>query len=155
MRLLIAHSQHLFQAGPYEALARRLQSALALAGHEAAEIRLPVSDDSPSEMKLALPLLDLSQAAEVPVDRLIALGGPLWGLGHPVRIAWVLDDTWTFRPPADPSRRLDCRWLGGCRRVFASHLDLALRLRRLAAVHATVLSPGRPDDDLVDALTRP
>ncbi|MGL4555433.1 MAG: glycosyltransferase family 4 protein, partial [Gemmataceae bacterium] len=96
MNILVATCYVPFTHDRNARLARELVAELTRRGHRADAVLVPFHPDGdPAEQRLALRLLDLTEAAGGPVDRLIAIGEPATALRHPNLTAWYAD---TARP---------------------------------------------------------
>jgi glycosyltransferase involved in cell wall biosynthesis len=93
MRILIATVQVPFLRGGAEYLAEGLRDALVAEGHQAEIVAIPFQWDPPERIVdhiLACRLLDASESAGVPVDRVIGLKFPAYFIPHPHKVLWVL-----------------------------------------------------------------
>jgi glycosyltransferase involved in cell wall biosynthesis len=93
VRILIATVQVPFIRGGAEIHAEGLQSALCAAGHEAEIVALPFKWYPPERIldhMLACRLLDLTESAGTPVDRVIGLKFPAYFVPHPNKTLWLL-----------------------------------------------------------------
>ena len=86
MRILIATVQVPFVRGGAEIHAKGLRSALRAEGHEAEIVAVPFKWYPPERIldhMLACRLLDLTESAGTPVDRVIGLKFPAYFVPHP------------------------------------------------------------------------
>src|SRR5258707_5569399 len=93
MRVVIATAQVPFIRGGAEVLADGLGCALRSQGHEAEIVAIPFKWYPPErilEHMLACRLLDLSESAGTPVDRVIALKFPSYLVTHSCKVLWLL-----------------------------------------------------------------
>ncbi len=93
MRILIATVQVPFIRGGAEILAEGLQGALRAEGHEAVIVTIPFKWYPPERIldhMLACRLLDLTESAGIPVDRVIGLKFPAYFVPHPNKTLWIL-----------------------------------------------------------------
>ena len=82
-----------FRSGGAEILAEGLRSALCAEGHEAEIVALPFKWYPPERIldhMLACRLLDLTESAGTPVDRVIGLKFPAYFVPHPHKTLWLL-----------------------------------------------------------------
>ena len=93
MRVLIATTQVPFIQGGAELLATGLRQALIAEGHEAEIVSIPFKWYPPQrivETMLACRLLDLTESAAMPVDRVIGLKFPAYLIEHPHKTLWLV-----------------------------------------------------------------
>src|SRR5262245_47714391 len=119
MHILVATCYTPFTHDRNARLARELTAELTSRGHRADAVLLPHrADDDRAAQRLAVRLLDLSESAGRPVDRLITLGEMATALRHPCKTAWYVDRA---RPAEEP-------FLGEARRVhYAAKADTRRR----------------------------
>ncbi len=133
-------------------------------GFQAEAVRIPFHVAWPSipEQTLALRLLDLTESAGAPIDRLITLRTPSYALRHPNKVAWFLHhhrgaydlwggpwgdipDTEKGRHYRDLMRRSDDQYLRECKKVFTISRTVADRLKKFNRLDADgVLYPPLP-----------
>jgi hypothetical protein len=93
MRVVIATVQVPFIRGGAEILAEGLRDAFRAHGHEAEIVTVPFKWYPPERIldhMLACRLLDLTEVAGTPVDRIIGLKFPAYLIPHPNRVLWLL-----------------------------------------------------------------
>lgn len=119
MNILVATCYTPFTHDRNVRLARELSAEFSRRGHQSDAVLLPRHPHTDlASQSLALRLLDLTESAGNPVDRLVTLGEPAMALRHPHQIAWSVDIT---RPASEP-------FFGTARRAFyASLLDAKRR----------------------------
>ena len=159
MRVLIATVKVPFVQGGAEIHATGLRQALIAAGHLAEIVAIPFKWYPPErilDQMLACRLLDLSETAGVPVDRLIALKFPAYLIPHPRKVIWLLHqhrqayDLW-HHPLSDLDnddhgeqvraaiQHADAELIPLARHVFANSRNVAVRLRAFCGVEARPL----------------
>ncbi|HLY17768.1 MAG TPA: glycosyltransferase family 4 protein [Bryobacteraceae bacterium] len=156
MRILIATVKVPFVNGGAEIHAVELRQALIEAGHSAEIVAIPFKWYPPErilDQMLACRLLDLTETASVPVDRLIALKFPAYLIPHPRKVIWLLHqhrqayDLWQhplndldkYENGADVRaaiQRADTELIPLAAHVFANSRNVALRLRTSCGVEA-------------------
>jgi glycosyltransferase involved in cell wall biosynthesis len=159
MRILIATTQVPFIRGGAEAHAEGLRDALRAAGHEAEIISLPFKWYPPDKIldhMLACRLLDVTEAAGLPVDLLIGLKFPAYLIPHPNKVLWILHqyrtayELWDHELSdlinwpngaeiRDAIRRADRQVLPRAKAVFANSANVARRLDEFCGIEATPL----------------
>jgi glycosyltransferase involved in cell wall biosynthesis len=93
MRILIATVKVPFVRGGAEIHAEGLRYVLRAEGHEAEIVAIPFKWYPPERILdqiLACRLLDLTESAGMPVDRLIGLKFPAYFIPHPNKVLWLL-----------------------------------------------------------------
>jgi glycosyltransferase involved in cell wall biosynthesis len=93
MRVLITTVKTPFVRGGAELHAEGLRRALCAKGHKAEIVALPFKWYPPErigDLMLACRLLDLTESAGMPVDRLIGLKFPAYFIPHPHKVLWIL-----------------------------------------------------------------
>jgi glycosyltransferase involved in cell wall biosynthesis len=160
MRILIATVQVPFVRGGAEAHAEGLRAALCAAGHEVEIVSVPFKGSPPErvvDQMLACRLLDLTESAGVPVDRVIGLKFPAYLAQHPDKVLWILHqhrsayDLWDntaagdlVHSPEGPEVReavrvADRRLLREARAVYANSRNVARRLKHYCGIRAEPL----------------
>ena len=92
-RVLVLESQTPFVHGGAEILVRELAGALRAQGYEAEIVSVPFRDTPRDELMAhaaAWRLLDLTQAAQRPVDLVVPTKFPTYFVRHPVKVAWLV-----------------------------------------------------------------
>jgi glycosyltransferase involved in cell wall biosynthesis len=168
MRILIATAQVPFIRGGAEAHAEGLRDALRAEGHEAEIISLPFKWYPPEKIldhMLACRLLDVTEAAGLPVDLLIGLKFPAYLVPHPNKVLWILHqyrtayELWDHALSdlihwpngaeiRDAIRQADRQILPEAKAIFANSGNVARRLKDFCGVEATPLyhpPPGAED----------
>jgi glycosyltransferase involved in cell wall biosynthesis len=159
VRVVIATVQVPFVRGGAEILAEGLQQALLAAGHEVEIVAIPYKWYPPERIVdhiLACRLLDLTESAEMPVDRIIALKFPAYLVQHPNKVLWMLHqhrtayDLWDH-PLADlihyPNglvirdavRQADRQWIAEAKAVFTISITVSQRLKKYCGIASTPL----------------
>jgi hypothetical protein len=93
MRILITTTQVPFIRGGAEVHAEGLRDALRRFGHEAEILAIPFKWYPPEKIldhMLACQLLDVTEVAGTPVDRVIGLKFPAYLIPHPNKVLWIL-----------------------------------------------------------------
>lgn len=173
MRILIATVQTPFVRGGAEVLADDLRRSLVEAGHQVEIVAIPFKSYPPERIldhMLACRLLDLSETAGIPVDRVIGLKFPAYLIPHPRKVIWMLHqhrqayDLWqhplndlhTFANGAAVRMAIhaaDTKLLPQSRGLFTISRNVALRLKTYCGLHGTPLYP--PLRDAAVFYTRP
>jgi glycosyltransferase involved in cell wall biosynthesis len=159
MRVLIATIKVPFVRGGAEIHAEGLRNALCDAGHEAEIVALPFKWYPPErilDQMLACRLLDLSESAGTPVDRMIGLKFPAYLIPHPHKVLWILHQ---HRPAYDlwgafggdlihyPNgaqichviRQIDRQLIPQARMVFTNSANVSLRLKQYCGINSAPL----------------
>jgi glycosyltransferase involved in cell wall biosynthesis len=157
--VLVAGAQVPFQRGGAEWHLEALRQELVRRGLTTDVVQLPFSWDPRREALRSLlswRLLDVSQAAAVPIDLVIATRFPSYALRHPNKIVWLFHpfrqaydlheagiDGFPDTPEGRALRRhvieLDTRLLKECRALFTTSDNNARRLDRYTGLRAEVL----------------
>ena len=165
MRILIVTVQVPFVRGGAEVLAEDLRRVLVEAGHRAEIVAIPFKSYPPErivDQMLACRLLDLSETAGTPVDRLIGLKFPAYLIPHPRKVIWMLHqhrqayDLWqhplndlhTYANGLDVRSVIhaaDRKLLPQSRGIFTISRNVALRLKTHCGLNATPLYPPPRD----------
>lgn len=165
MRILIATVRVPFVRGGAEVLAEDLRQVLVAAGHHAEIVAIPFKAYPPERIldhMLACRLLDLSEVAGAPVDRLIGLKFPAYLIPHPRKVIWMLHqhrqayDLWqhplndlqTYANGLDVRTAIhaaDMKLLPQSRGLFTISCNVALRLKTYCGLNATPLYPPPRD----------
>jgi glycosyltransferase involved in cell wall biosynthesis len=168
MRILIATVRVPFIHGGAEILAAGLQRALREAGHQAEIVAIPFKWYPPGRIldhMLACRLLDLTETAGVPVDRLIGLKFPAYLIPHPRKVIWLLHqhrqayDLWQHalndldkesngEEVRAAIQRADRELIPLARHVFGISRNVVHRLRTYCAIDGQVLYHPPEDADL-------
>ena len=159
MRIVIATVQVPFVRGGAEILAEGLRECLLAEGHEVEIVTIPYKWYPPERIldhMLACRLLDLSESAEMAVDRVIALKFPAYLVPHPNKVLWILHqhrtayDLWDH-PLADlihyPNglairdavRQADRQCIAETKAVFTISVTVSQRLRKYCGIASTPL----------------
>jgi len=165
MRILIATVKVPFVQGGAESYSAGLRQAFIAAGHAAEIVAIPFKWYPPErilDQMLACRLLDLTETAGSPVDRLIALKFPAYLIPHPRKVIWLLHqhrqayDLWQH-PLNDLDKydngedvrtaiqRADTELIPLARRILSSSRNVALRLRTYCGIEAQPLYHPPPD----------
>ena len=159
MRLLIVTIQVPFVHGGAEMHADGLQAALAAAGHEVEQVRLPFKWYPPDRIPqhiLAARLYDVTESSGRPIDRVIGLKFPAYLVPHPNKVLWILHqhraaydlwggplcDLWdkpNGREIRDAVRAADRAFIPEARAVYANSRTVADRLRHFCDLDAEPL----------------
>lgn len=159
--------------GGAEVLAEGLRRVLAGAGHQAEIVAIPFKPYPPErilDQMLACRLLDLSEVAGMPVDRLIGLKFPAYLIPHPHKVIWMLHqhrqayDLWqhplndlhTSANGGDVRASIhaaDTKLLPQSRGLFTISRNVSLRLKTYCGLDATPLY--HPPQDAGCFYTRP
>ena len=162
-----------FVRGGAEVLAKELRRVLVEAGHQAEIVAIPFKPYPPERIldhMLACRLLDLSETACMPVDRLIGLKFPAYLIPHRDKVIWMLHqhrqayDLWqnplsdlhTYANGAEVRAAIhaaDTKLLPQSRALFTISRNVALRLKTYCGLHATPLY--HPPQDAGRFYTRP
>lgn len=173
MRILIVTVRVPFVRGGAEVLAEDLRRVLVEAGHQAEIVAIPFKPYPPERIldhMLACRLLDLSETAGTPVDRLIGLKFPAYLIPHPRKAIWLLHqhrqayDLWqhplndlhTYANGLDVRTAIhaaDMKLLPLSRGLFTISRNVALRLKTYCGLNAAPLYP--PPRDGGNFYTRP
>jgi glycosyltransferase involved in cell wall biosynthesis len=168
MRILIATVQVPFVRGGAEMHADGLQVALAAAGHDVEQVRLPFKWYPPEgilEQILAARMFDVTESSGARVDRVIGLRFPAYFLPHPNKVLWILHqhraayDLWgselsdLMHSPRgqevrDAIRSADLAYLPEARAIYANSRNVAGRLKRFSGIDAEPLYHPPPSADL-------
>lgn len=167
MRILIATVQVPFIRGGAEVHAEGLRDALRGAGHEAEILAIPFKWYPPEKILdhiLACRLLDVSEVAGTPVDRLIGLRFPAYLIRHPNKVLWILHqhrtayELWDHAlsdlvyyangsQVRDAIEQADRSLIPEARAVFANSQNVANRLKHFCAIDSTPLYHPPPNAD--------
>ena len=170
MRVALLNTQVPFVSGGAERHAARLAEALQTHGHEAVEVTLPFKwypGATLARSILAAKLLDVSEAAGVPIDLAVGLRFPAWLMRHPNKAFWIIHqyrqahDLWEsgdselLDDPEGAALRQtilaeDRAALGAGAPLFANSRNVAARLDRFLGLQAEPLYHPPP---LADRLT--
>ena len=166
MRIVIATTCLPFHEGGADKIVDDLERELTARGFHAEAVKIPFLPAWPAvpEQTLALRLLDLTESAGAPIDRLITLRTPSYALRHPNKVAWFIHhhrgaydlwgtpwggipDTEKGRRYRDMMRRSDDQYLRECKKVFTNSRIVADRLKKFNRLDADgVLYPPLPRD---------
>jgi glycosyltransferase involved in cell wall biosynthesis len=161
LRILIVTVRVPFVRGGAEVLAEDLRRVLVEAGHQAEIVAIPFKSYPPErilDQMLACRLLDLSETAGTPVDRLIGLRFPAYLIPHPRKVIWMLHqhrqayDLWqnplndlhTYSNGLDVRTAIhaaDMNLLPQSHGLFTISRNVALRLKTYCGLNATPLYP--------------
>jgi glycosyltransferase involved in cell wall biosynthesis len=183
LRVLVLEAQTPFVHGGAEILSRQLVSALRDHGHEADIVSLPFRDlphDTLMSHAAAWRLVDVTQALDRPVDRVIATKFPTYFASHPHKVTWLVhqhraayelcgtpysDFTHTAEDVGLRKRlvELDTDMLRECRGLFSIARTVSARVQKYNGLEAVPLhhppklaarlTPG-PYGDYILAVTR-
>jgi glycosyltransferase involved in cell wall biosynthesis len=164
-----------FVRGGAEILAEGLLDAVRATGHEAEIVAMPFKwypAERILDHMLACRLLDLTESAGTPVDRIVCLKFPTYLISHPHKVVWLLHqhrtayDLWDH-PLADlihfPNgaqvrdaiRQADRRFLPEAERVFTLSANVSRRLRTFCGIRAEPLyNPPRHAERFYSAPAR-
>ena len=165
MRILIATTQVPFIRGGAEIHAEGLRDALRRAGHEAEILAMPFKWYPPEKIldhMLACQLLDVTEAAGTPVDRVIGLKFPAYLIPHPNKVLWILHqhrtayELWdhqlsdlVYFPNGTHVREViqqaDRKLIPQAKAVFANSRNVAHRLKKYCDIDSTPLYHPPPD----------
>jgi glycosyltransferase involved in cell wall biosynthesis len=165
VRILIATVQVPFIRGGAEIHAEGLRDALRKAGHEAEILAIPFKWYPPEKILdhiLACRLLDVSEVAGTPVDRLIGLRFPAYLIPHPKKVLWILHqhrtayELWdhalndlVYHPNGSQVReaieQADRKLIPEARAVFANSKNVAHRLKKFCDIDSTPLYHPPPN----------
>lgn len=165
MRILIATVQVPFIRGGAEIHAEGLRDALRRFGHEAEILAIPFKWYPPEKIldhMLACQLLDISEVAGTPVDRVIGLKFPAYLIPHPNKVLWILHqhrtayELWdhalsdlVYYPNGvqvrDVIRQADRQLIPEAKAVFANSRNVAHRLKKFCGIDSTPLYHPPPD----------
>ena len=169
MRVAVCNTQVPFTEGGGEAHGRQLTAALRRHGVEAELVELPFRSFPVRHLArqmLAWRLVDVTEAAGLRIDRVIALRFPSYLVNHPDKVAWVVHqhrsayDLWGH-PLGDLSgteegdrlremiRTADAAALRSARRVHANSKTVASRLQRYNGVASEPLYHPPPDAERI------
>ena len=159
MKIVIATVKVPFVHGGAELHAEGLRSALCAEGHEVAIVALPFKWYPPERILdqiLAYRLLDVTESAGVPVDRLIGLKFPAYFIPHPHKVLWILHqhrpayDLWETAngdllhyPHGAHIRHMiqqaDRSLLPEAKAIFTNSANVSQRLKLYCGIHARPL----------------
>lgn len=159
MRVLIATVQVPFVHGGAEIHAQGLLNALHAEGHEAEIVAIPFKWYPPERILdhiLACRLLDVTEYAGTPVDRVIGLKFPAYLIPHPNKVLWILHqyrtayELWNHplcdlvhypngAQVRDAIRQADQQLIPEARTVFANSSNVAYRLKKYCSIESTPL----------------
>jgi glycosyltransferase involved in cell wall biosynthesis len=159
MHVVIATVQVPFIYGGAEILAEGLLNALRSEGHVAEIVALPFKWYPPERIldhMLASRLLDLSESAGTPIDRLIGLKFPAYLIPHPNKVLWLLHQLRTayelwdhplgdlIHYPNGPYIRdavqqADRRFIAEAKEVFTISANVSQRLKGYCDIDSTPL----------------
>jgi glycosyltransferase involved in cell wall biosynthesis len=162
--VLVCTAQAPFVTGGAETLVRDLVANLENRGFRADVVSVPFHAYPPSELlrqALVWRLLELRETSGRRPDLVIATKFPSYLASHPCKVTWLvhqyreaydlmgtelspLADGPRDRELLSAIRSLDGVGLGECRRIFAISRNVAARLGRWNALHATALYPPPP-----------
>jgi glycosyltransferase involved in cell wall biosynthesis len=165
MRILIATVQVPFIRGGAEIHAEGLRNALCEQGHEAEVLAIPFKWYPPEKIldhMLACQLLDISEVAGTPVDRVIGLKFPAYLIPHPNKVLWILHqhrtayELWdhplsdlVYYPNGmqvrDAIRQADRKLIPEAKAVFANSRNVAYRLKKFCDIDSTPLYHPPPE----------
>jgi len=165
MRILVATVQVPFIRGGAEIHAEGLRDALRGAGHEAEILAIPFKWYPPEKILdhiLACRLLDVSEVAGTPVDRVIGLRFPAYLIPHPNKVLWILHqhrtayELWDHAlsdlvyyangsQVRDAIEQADRSLIPEARAVFANSQNVANRLKRFCDLDSTPLYHPPPN----------
>jgi glycosyltransferase involved in cell wall biosynthesis len=159
MRVVIATVQVLGVRGGAEVLAEGLRDALLAEGHAAELVAIPFKGypaERVLDQMLACRLLDITEAGDGPVDRVIALKFPAYYVQHPNKVLWLLHqhrtayDLWGH-PYGDLSQvpggaqvrdsiiQADHRLLPEARAIYTIAANVSRRLKKYCNMDSTPL----------------
>lgn len=167
MRILITTVQVPFIRGGAEIHAEGLRDALLRFGHQAEILAIPFKWYPPEKIldhMLACQLLDISEVAGTPVDRVIGLKFPAYLIPHPNKVLWILHqhrtayELWdhalsdlVYYPNGlqvrDAIRHADRKLIPQAKAVFANSRNVAHRLKEFCGIDSTPLYHPPPDDE--------
>jgi glycosyltransferase involved in cell wall biosynthesis len=159
MRVVIATVQVPFVRGGAEMLADGLMNALRAEGHTAEIAAIPFKWYPPERIldhMLACRLLDLTESAGAPIDRLIGLKFPAYLIPHPNKVLWLLHqhrtayELWDhplgdlIHAPnglhiRDAIHRADRRFIAEARAIFTNSANVSRRLKQYCGITSTPL----------------
>lgn len=165
MRILITTVQVPFIRGGAEVHAEGLRDALRRFGHEAEILAIPFKWYPPEKIldhMLACQLLDISEVAGTPVDRVIGLKFPAYLIPHPNKVLWILHqhrtayELWdhplsdlVYYPNGNHVREVirhaDRKLIPEAKAVFANSRNVAHRLKKYCGIESTPLYHPPPD----------
>ena len=160
-RIVICGTKVPFVSGGAEVLVESLRDELRARGFEADVVSLPFNWSSRVQIVksgLAWRLVDVTEAAGVRVDRVIATRFPSYLVKHPDKVVWLthqmrqvydllgtpysdFGDAPRDRKVIDMLRAMDQRTLGEARALYSISANTADRLRRFNGLEARVLYP--------------
>ncbi len=157
--VLICTAQVPFTRGGAESHVEGLRLALERAGYNAEVAALPFKWYPPEEIMrgaLAWRLLDVTEANGRPVDLVVGMRFPAYGVAHPRKVLWIIhqhrsaynlagtpfDDLSTY--PTGPRvrewiRECDRRLIPEARKVFANSKTVAARLKKYNGIESEPL----------------
>lgn len=167
MRILITTVQVPFIRGGAEVHAEGLRDALIRFGHEAEILSIPFRWYPPEKIldhMLACRLLDVSEVAGTPIDRVIGLKFPAYLIPHPNKVLWILHQHRTAyelwdHPLSDlvhyPNgsqvraaiQHADQKLIPEAKAVFANSKNVANRLKTYCDIDSTPLYHPPPEAD--------
>jgi glycosyltransferase involved in cell wall biosynthesis len=159
MKIVIATVKVPFVRGGAEVHAEGLRHALCAEGHEVEIVALPFKWYPPERIVdqiLACRLLDVTESAGVPVDRLIGLKFPAYFIPHPNKVLWILHQ---HRPAYDlwdsassdllhypygahirhTIQQADRLLLPQAKAIFTNSANVSRRLQTYCGIHACPL----------------
>lgn len=155
MRILVLGIHAPFLQGGAEAHVSNLAQALSRSGHDVDILRLPFQFFPEVEVARTMRFVegyDLRRPNAWPVDRVISLQFPLWGMEHPHHVVWVMHqlrsvydlyDRQTASPELQDLRQqvmdFDTQALSRVKKVFANSGRVADRLWQHNRVSSTPL----------------
>jgi len=159
MRVLIATVQVPFVRGGAEIHAEGLRNALHAEGHDADIIAIPFKWYPPQRILdhiLACRLLDVTESAGVPIDRVIGLKFPAYLVPHPNKVLWILHQHRTAyelwdHPLGDmihfpdgaqiraAIRQADRELIPQAKAVFTNSINVSRRLKKYCGIESTPL----------------
>ncbi len=163
MKILVAANHTPFIYGGADYHMQGLMRALREAGHAVELLRLPFKFGPTSDVLQSMQYaaaLDLTRPNEIPIDRIISLQFPTWGIQHPDHISWVMHqhrvvyDLYKEAEATDDLRMLktaitefDNRHLSSKGPRFANSRRVAERLQQFNGLEAEVLYHPPADAD--------
>jgi glycosyltransferase involved in cell wall biosynthesis len=159
MRVVIATVQVPFVRGGAEILAEGLLNAIWAEGHVAEIVALPFKWYPPErilDQMLASRLLDLTESAGTPIDRLIGLKFPAYLIPHPNKVLWILHqhrtvyELWDhalgdlIHSPnglhiRDAVQQADRRFIAEAKAIFTISANVSHRLKQYCGIDSTPL----------------
>lgn len=158
-RVIVCESRVPFVTGGAELHVENLARAVKAEGHQADVVSMPYEWDPPEKILkscLLWRMLDLEETPTGEIDLLLATKFPTYAAKHHNKVAWVFHqhrsayelegtiyDDFSRHDGAREFRELvtglDRRFLGECRKVFATSENVASRLNRSCGIESEVL----------------